>query len=324
MSTPFCDYVGVSVPEAEWGELRAEISAQLDCIGMAVEVDDARKVLWRSADAWGTVKAQKFGGVWAVGCSGSVCAGLRVAGRFAAYLAAIGSRPHRVTRLDATLDIAEDAAPVVDRIAAAGRRGEVSLTRKRILPRHVETHLGVRADGALSGTVYLGAKSADVRLSVYDKQHERMSKRGLPDCGPLTRYELRLGSGVGVTLRDCAEPASVFWHYIAPPILSVPAGVPAWAPNGLGFEVERAAPPLPAQRLLKRLDNSADVRALIALAHECGPYGVSLLLGRIGALARGAGVSPALTAVEGCPQLDTLAAAAVLPPVESPHAPTLT
>jgi hypothetical protein len=295
VSEPFCDYVGVTVPSDAWEGLRVEVSAELDAIGMSVEVDQERQVLWRSADTFGTVKASRVGGVWSFGCSGSVCAGLRAAGRFMAMLAAIGARPHRVTRLDASLDLQVDAAPIVDAVAQAGRNGDLALTRKRIKPQQVETHIGVRADGALSGTVYLGSRHADVRMVVYDKQHERACRK-LPNIGPQTRYELRLRSGVGVTLRDVASPAAVFWHHVAPDFLPLPDGAPTWAPEGQGFELERVAPLLPSQRLLRRLEASADVRALLSLASECGPFGVELLVSRIRAMGGGAGVSPAAAA----------------------------
>ena len=297
MSEPFCDFIGITVPAEVWDSLRAEVEAELQNIGMGVEVDDDRSVLWRASDGTGTVKANKVGKVWALGTSGAVCAGLRTAGRFLDYLAAIGTRPHRVTRLDATLDVQADAAPIVAEVTRAGRAGELSLTRKSVKPADVLAFSGVRADGAISGTVYVGAKRADVRLVVYDKQHERASRK-LPDSGPLTRYELRLRAGAGVTLRDAAMPTSVFWHFMRES--GITPGHPSgdhssvWSPEGSGFAIERTAPPLPAQRLKRRCESSADLRSLVALAESCGPYGVELLVGHIRAMAgRGAGVSPA-------------------------------
>lgn len=295
MSEPFCDYVGVTVPFESWEGLRLSVSAELDAIGMSVEVDQERNVLWRTPDSFGTVKAARVGAVWSLGLSGQVCAGLRAAGRFHALLAAVGAQPHRVTRLDASLDLQVDASPIVDALAQAGRAGSLSLTRKRIKPQQVETHIGLRADGALSGTVYLGSKHADVRMVVYDKQHERASRKQ-PPCGPLTRYELRLRSGVGVSLRDCATPAAVFWHHAAPDFLPLPAGVPEWAPAGDGFVLERLVPLLPSQRLKRRVEASTEVRALLSLARECGPFGIELLVAHIRSLDGGAGVSPAATA----------------------------
>ena len=297
-SDPFCDFIGVTVPAEVWDSLREDVESELQALGMGVEVDEERAVLWRTSEGHGTVKANRVGKVWALGASGSVCAGLRAAGRFNDYLAAIAIRPHRVTRIDASIDVQADAAPLVAGITRAGRAGGLSLTRKSVKPSDVTTFLGVRADGVETGTVYVGARRADVRLVAYDKQHERAARK-LPDVGPLTRYELRLRSGTGVTLRDAAMPASVFWHFLGdvPMVTSLrPEGVPQWTPEGSGFVLERTAPPLPAQRLKRRVEQSADLRALVALAEACGPYGVELLVSHIRSMAgRGAGVSPAVT-----------------------------
>jgi hypothetical protein len=311
---PFCDFLGVTVPADEWDGLRLDIAAELDAIGMSVEVDEERMVLWRSPNARGTVNAKRVGLVWALGCSGAVCASLRLGGRFNAYLAAIGSRRHRVTRIDASVDYAVDAAPIVAAVATAGQNGELSLTRKRIRPSDVETHIGVRADGARTGTVYLGAKNADVRMMVYDKQHERMHKWGLPDTGPLTRYELRLRAGTGITLRDAAEPAAVFWNYASPDFLPTPPGTPAWVSGGTGYYLEPHIPLLPAQRLKRRVESSRDLAALVGLANQCGPFGVRLLCHWIGEMGGVQGRAPAETAPEGLHAvLDAMDAPALTP-----------
>ena len=305
---PFCDFLGVTVPADDWDALRLDVSEELDAIGMGVEVDDGRSVLWRASDSTGTVKAQKVGRVWALGCSGAACAGLRAVDRFNSFLAAIGTRPHRVTRLDATVDVQADAAPIVAEITRAGRAGELSLTRKSIKPADVTAFTGVRGDGAVTGTVYAGPRRADVRMVVYDKQHERAARK-LPDSGPLTRYELRLRSGTGVTLRDASDPEAVFWHYASPDFLPLPDGAPAWAPDGSGFDLPRVAPLLPYQRLLRRIEASTDLAALVALAESCGPHGVNFLVSRIRHMAGGAGVSPAAAAVTaaGLPAADDAA-----------------
>lgn len=263
---------------------------------MNVEVDDDRSVLWRSPDASGTVKAQRVGKVWSVGCSGAVCAGLRAAGAFLGYLSAIASVPHRVTRLDATHDVPEDAAPVVEDVASRGRAGQLALTRKSIPPGEVMTILAARPDGVVSGTVYCGSRRASVRMVIYDKRLER-ARFGLTDTGPLTRYELRLKAASGVTLRDCADPSGVFWHHAAPQWLPAPPDAPAWVPHGTGFDIVPSVPDLPAARLVRRVQASADLRALVALADESGPYGFSLLVTEMGKLRHGVRGNPAGTAL---------------------------
>ncbi len=291
MPEPFADFIGFTVPVEESAGLAMELRPELEGLGMSLERNDERVQLWRSGgDGWGTVKQEVRGKVWAVGISGTVCAGLRVAGRLASLLAAVGARPHRVTRLDAAVDVREDAAPVVARITAAGRRGELALTRKRIAPTSVDTHLGLRVDGVESGTVYCGGKSADARMVVYDKRHERLSRK-LPDVGNLTRYELRLRSGMGISLRDCIEPAAVFWHHAAPDFLPAPADAPAWVPAGEGFELTRLPPPSPAARMLALLERSPDVRQLLTLADQAGPFGLRMLVQRLEAMAQGGAAS---------------------------------
>ena len=131
-------------------------------------------------------------------------------------------------------------------------------------------------------------------MVVYDKRHERISRK-LPDLGDLTRYECRLRGGLGISLRDCSEPASVSWHHVAPDFLPRPDGVEAWTPGAVGFVLDKLSPPTPFARMLAVLDQSSDVRRLLTLADQVGPYGLRTLLARIEAMARGAGEpSPAV------------------------------
>ncbi len=295
---PFCDWLGVTVSADDWAALRLDIADDLDAVGMHVEVDQLGQVLWRAGKTSATVKATKRNRVWALGCSGAACSGLRAAGRFNSYLAAVGTRGHRVTRLDASMDVQEDAAPIISEVTRLGRAGELSLTRKKIQASDVTSFTGVRAaDGVVTGTVYLGPRRSDARMVVYDKRHERASRK-LVDTGNLTRYELRLRTRTGVTLRDASDPESVFWHYASPDFLPLPDGIPAWEPHGSGFELERVEPLLPYQRLLRRIEASAELVALVAAAESCGPRGVDFLVSRIRRMVGGAGVSPAVTAVE--------------------------
>lgn len=275
----FCDYVQVTFPEEGWLDARGAVGPVLDSIGMQVEVDDERGglVLWRGGGD-GTVKAKRINGVYALGASGSVLAGLRMAGLLHRYLSEVGAQPHRVTRLDVTLDVPERTAPVIEKIATDVVSADgVALSRKRVSAKHCTRYVTRTAQGEDTGTIYLGSAQADVRLCVYDKQQERIDK-GLPDVGhPLTRYELRLRGGTGVTLRDAVEPEAVFWHYVSPAVLPKPLGVPEWVAHGSGFYLDRPELPLPAERLRRRVQASADAVALVRLADEVGPYGFAML-----------------------------------------------
>lgn len=288
---PFADFIGVTVPLGEWADLHSELVPEFEGLGMSLEVDTDGLKLWRAGgDGWGTVQEKRVGQVWAIGVSGTVCAGLRAARRMQSFLAAVAARPHRVTRLDASLDLPVDAAPIVADVAARGRRGELALTRKSIPARTVETHLGLRVDGVESGTVYCGSKLAEARMVVYDKRHERISRR-LPDIGDMVRYECRLRGGLGITLRDCAVPGPVFYHHASPDFLPAPDGVESWAPGAVGFVLDKLEPPTPFARMLALLDQSPDVRRLLSLADQVGPYGLRSLLTRLEAMGRGAGES---------------------------------
>ena len=89
---------------------------------------------------------------------------------------------------------------------------------------------------------------------------------------------MRLKSGVGVTLRDAAEPAAVFWHHVARSVLRVPAGAPAWEPMAVGFELPRPEGRTTYARFLGRVKGNAEVAALAKLAAELGPFGEKVFL----------------------------------------------
>lgn len=269
--TPFCDYLGVTVPSVD-EDLIVRLRPFLDAAGFHVEWASGDKVVLRSP-AQGTFVWQKRFGMWCVGVSGAACSDLRVKGQWLPFLAEIGATPHRVTRLDAAADVMTPAPDVVRRVRRLGVSGKVKLSRKSVRPPDVQVHLAPsELTGLETGSVYLGSKNAEVRLVVYDKREERYKATGR-DVGDLTRYELRLKSGVGVTLRDVAEPASVFWHHMGRSVLKPPSGVPAWSPHAEGWVLDRADPPLPFARLIRRVEESAEVLALCKLADELGPTG---------------------------------------------------
>ena len=289
---PFCDALTVTFPDELWRDVRRAILPELDALGMAVDCDRDRLALWRSACGFGVVRAEVTNAVRVLAVSGVVCGALRSLGRWGAFLAAVGQFPHRVTRLDATHDVPVDAPAILVAAAAVARTGALALTRKKVRPRDVTQLLSLRDDGELSGTVYIGGRRSAARLCLYDKRKERMDT-ALRDPGPLTRYELRLGAGVGVSLRDAHDPAALFWHFMPPEILPAPADALPWSPAEVGYHLDRPAPLTPAERLYRRMQDSAELAALITLATEF-PGGVEMLAAEVtrrGSL-RGGGVSP--------------------------------
>lgn len=280
MSDVICDFLSVTVPRERWSEVREGIVGPLDAVGASVDYDEGEDgALWRVGD--GTVKAKRYGPVVSLGASGAVLAGLRALGAFGAYLSAIGAVPHKVTRLDAAHDVSEDTPPVLDRLVAkAASDAGLSLTRKRVLSRHVTRLVARREDGQDTGTCYIGSRNAEVRAAIYDKREERLG-RGLADVGPLTRYELRLKSGVGATLHDAMDPEALFWHYMSPGVLDRPEGVREWVSNAEGFAVEWGDKPLPAALLVRRVQASADIADVVARARGLGPRGFDFLVGEL-------------------------------------------
>lgn len=278
-SEVFCDFLSVTFDRADWDQVRQAMSPALDSIGAQVEMDSDDCTLWRSGE--GTIRAKRYRQVMSVGASGTMLAALRFAGAFAAYLSALGSVPHRVTRLDASKDIVTPTAPVIASLVdrASGEDG-IRLTRKRVTASDVTRLVSRQPDGSDSGTVYLGGPSAEVRACIYDKRLERM-KNGLCDVGPLTRYELRLKSQVGATLRDAYEPERLFWNFMAPDILPRPDSVGEWIPHAGGFAIDWPEMPSPLARLQRRVETSDEVAALLRLADDVGPYGFQMLVAAI-------------------------------------------
>lgn len=264
MSEVFADRFQLTMDRMSYREMRSRLMPILHAVGAAPDVDvpSEERAIWR-LESGGTFAAKRFGDVAALGASGQFLAALRAAALLGEFLATLGTEPHRVTVLDATMDVPVDAPPVIAEFYREATVGAgYSLTRKRVLATHVTKVFGVRADGRESGTVYLGSRHADVRLKVYDKQHERFY-HGVKS-GPGLRYELTLKGGK-VTLADVYDPSAVFWSFMQR-VLPRPYGVPQWVPGGLGFVLPRRPVPAPSERLRARIRGSYDIADLVALA----------------------------------------------------------
>lgn len=209
-----------------------------------------------------------------VSASGQALAHLRAQGLFMRFLAALSGVPHRVTRLDAAMDTPEDGADVIQRYRERYRSGFVKLSHK---PVRSSWLLANREDGRETGTFFIGhRKRVEVAAAVYDKAWERLTKAG-ESHDPWTRYEVRVRSGVGPTLRDAAEPERLFWHYASPALLDRPDGVPVWEPGwGEGWSYE--PPPVDHAALLRyRVETSPELASLIELADKLGAEGRTYL-----------------------------------------------
>ena len=202
-----------------------------------------------------------------VSLSGGVCAFLRERGIWDEALHILATSPHRVSRLDATLDLAMDGADLVDSMRKRHASG-VTLTRKKLPTKCI---LSERSDGRESGTWYAGHRTrARVTARVYDKALQMLEKYGC-QLPPTARVEITIREGA--TLRDAVEPAACFWHYAAPAILKAPEGVPMWNQNSeLGWTA-----PLrefdAALVLRRRVESLAELDALLDVADQLGPRG---------------------------------------------------
>ncbi len=198
--------------------------------------------------------------------SGAFLDGLRTAGLFMDYLSALADAPHNVTRLDAAHDVPTDTPPI---LKALHKRYpcECYLTRKPLRTKRI---LDTRDDGKDTGTFYIGRhQQGMVTAKVYDKQWERL-QAGDPIPLPLTRYEITFRRAVKATLRDAAEPERLFWMYGHLLLLKRPSDIPEWVSGwGGGWSYQPDKTPLPA--ILKaRIENSAELQALAALAIRSG------------------------------------------------------
>ena len=289
-SPAFCDYVSCTTPRDHY----PDVSAALLEVVRALGGHDEQEGLVRLGER-GTFKHQVKYGVGIYSLSGDALAEMRRARAafdwLGEWLTVISAVPHRVTRLDAAVDVTAEGSAVVQRFYRRARRGLVHLTRKAVRPQEVTRYFGSSiVNGHETGTVYVGVRGKrDVIARVYDKRQDilRLVARehtltpeliALNDPGPLTRYELELGRKVGVTLRDVYEPAPVFWHFARESLLPslAPADVGSWEPHALGFAVTRTES-LPSQQLRLLLDNSHDIKRAVTLADRCGPRGRDLL-----------------------------------------------
>jgi hypothetical protein len=290
--TAFADALTVTTPsDARIPIVSAAVRDVLDAAGASLEYENEKGQLFRVGSQTGICRISSRNRVDIIYSSGQLLAHLRTHNLFGSFLSALSLTPHRVTRVDATLDVAVDAVPQLSLHTARARSGAISLSRKTIKASDVTQFLcSASYDPAvLTGSTYVGdRRTAKVYLLIYDKRNERIVS-GFPDPGPLTRFELVVRSEMGPTLRDAAEPTSMFYHFVAPDVLARPAGVASWSPYAEGFTLEKFDPVSPTEKMYRLLDSSPDVARLVKLAHELGPQGNRILAAALERLSRGLG-----------------------------------
>lgn len=287
----FCDYLDVTFSPVD--APYPSINRILLGAGFDVESSDRTTFSYRHDSYPGSmILVGPTRGTMRFSASGAACAALRGLGVWDDYLSELSSSPHRVTRVDAALDIPLDGADLVALMRERYPSGQVNLRRKSV---PTSVILSVRAsDGRETGSWYAGRRSkARFTARVYDKAEEALAKRGqtLP---PTARVEVTAkGGDSGATLRDASLPAGLFWSIAAPSILTAPEDAPVWQPDtDLGW----TAPPKefdPALLLRRRVESCALLDALALVADDLGPNGRSYLLSLLSARIDAAAASTA-------------------------------
>ena len=291
-----CDWLSLTVPWDQSDGL-SDAVLELACSAGASERIGVTGVYDCGLD--GTIKIARRHSVLTAGFSGAALAALREKGVYGDLLLAFAPRPHRVTRLDAAYDVASAAPSILEAIFQRGKFQGIRLGQR---PARVSLQgWKIGADGAETGTVYIGSRTSEIRARVYDKRQERLDHKQ-HDPGPLTRYEISVTGETGVSLKDAGDPTALFWRFAAPALLPYPSGiyVPRWVPGGVGFNLPQCGtPPDPVDRLRRVMEESESLKLVVRLAKACGSYGGAVAVAKFKDLLKvgGVGGSPPTEAV---------------------------
>lgn len=273
--TVIVDYLTVSVPIGTGPDLRDALlpvclsldGSQTDPLGVRL----GKFGLLRIMD-------QHRNGITVASCSGMMLAALRAADLLAEYVHAVASvTTYNVTHLDLAHDEAGDQPAILAHRYGLLRIAGVKLSRKTVQPERIKCLFSRGPDGRDTGSIMVQHRATSrVSAIIYDRQHDAREK-GKPDPGPLVRTEMRLGVP-GMTLRDCLDPAPLFYHYASPGLLPRPPDVPAWTPfSEGGFTVPRANHDVQA-RLRRQVDHSTDLERIFRLADQLPGEGLDVAL----------------------------------------------
>lgn len=210
-----------------------------------------------------------------ISASGGISSFLRDLHLWDEYLFILGTSPHKVTRLDAAMDVPTDGADALQVYQERYPSGSLALSRKSL---KIDYITAVRPDGRYTGTMSVGyGTAARYKAKVYDKAWEALSKRGehLP---PTTRFEVIACKDSGATLRDASLPDALFWHIASPALLQRPTDAPEWVPNMSCVYPSPKRTFDPAETLRRRIEHSAELEAFAMLADSMGGAGRDYLL----------------------------------------------
>jgi len=268
-SSVFCDWLDVTCSPAD-----SFIETLVDWFAVqgfsVTSFGDDKALTYRLGS--GTLRLDKRFNFHRASASGTCIGELRKHGLFRDYVNILGSVGHKVTRLDAAVDVGVDAPIVLSRLEKAYNQGEFRFGRKGL--RTTTIFKRRESDNALTGTWYAGHRTkARVTARVYDKQNERL-ERGII-TPPLTRYELTFSKDYGCSLWDVLMPTSLFYSHASGSLLDAPAsGFDAWDSRGLvPWVSEPVDTDLTLERFSKRVAYSPDLAHICALAARFGAQG---------------------------------------------------
>lgn len=273
-SEPFCDYLSLTTPVDVLPVLLESVREFFKSFNVNLEGDSCYRSESKGSFLWGT----RHNVAW-LSTSGAFLGDLRAAGMLNNYLtslmshAELGYIPHRVTRLDLTVDELSYPPDKLDRAYSLGVSGQVSLTRKAVRSTSIKKiYSPVLYDdsGRDTGTVYFGHRATSkVRLTCYDKTQERFSKGvSIP---PTTRYELGITGDMSVSLKDASNPSPCFYNFMPSNLLSKPF-MAQWLASGEGYVLERREC-LPSVKLKARMQQSSELKAQLKVAAQVGAHG---------------------------------------------------
>lgn len=228
----------------------------------ATETETGSKTAWEAPDGSKSLHIHSCSAFARVSASGSILAFLRANNRLLEYCSILASCPHRVTRLDAALDIPKDGADWLADWRASHPEPSFPLYRNKLPVTYMTC---IREDGRESGTVYFGHRTrARITARVYDKALQVYQQSdGRAIMQPTTRIEVTRRKDA--TLRDACEPTAMFWS-IAGAIIDRPANVPEWVTADMSPSFPRPPARLPHEVLRRGVETDAHLAALIRVA----------------------------------------------------------
>jgi len=268
-----CDWLNVTCKPTD--SFADALCDWLDKHGYFVLFGDKSSTSYRVGT--GLLKISTMSNFHVASASGGVLSALREANLYRDYVNLLGSVGHKVTRLDAALDVAVDTPIVLSGLCRVYNKGLFSFGRKPLtVKRIIENRV---SDNAESGTWYAGGHKSNARVvcRVYDKQLERASLGILTP--PQTRYELTFKKDYGCSLWDAMYPKSIFYSHSSGLIDPPSDGYDVWDSRGLvPWVSDPVDTTLTVEAFRKRAMYSPDFIHLAKLASRFSSAGDEYLL----------------------------------------------